>query len=57
MVEIWNKTRGYVSVISLILLIGTQGALELGDISIGQAITRSIVLLIIFYISVKKYFD
>lgn len=45
-----------ISFLSLLMIIGTAGALELGDISIGQAIIRSLLLLVIFYKSSKKYF-
>ena len=44
-----------VAVISLLYVIGTMGALELGDIGIGQATIRSVIGLIVFYYSSKKY--
>lgn len=45
-----------ISFLSLLMIIGTMGALELNDITIEQALIRSIILLVIFYKSSKKYF-
>lgn len=45
-----------ISFLSLLMIIGTMGALELNSITIGQALIRSIILLVIFYKSSKKYF-
>jgi len=45
-----------ISFLSLLMIIGTVGALELNNITIGQALIRSAILLLVFYISSKKYF-
>lgn len=45
-----------ISFLSLLMIIGTAGALELNNITIGQAVIRSVILLLVFYISSKKYF-
>ena len=45
-----------ISFLSLLMIIGTAGGLETGDLTIGQAVIRSIILLLVFYISSKKYF-
>jgi hypothetical protein len=38
------------------MIIGTAGALELDNITLEQAIIRSVILLLVFYISSRKYF-
>lgn len=45
-----------ISFLSLLMIIGTAGALELNNITIGQALIRSTILLLVFYISSRKYF-
>lgn len=47
--------RGIISILSFLFVIGTAGALELDNITIGQAIIRSVIGLTIFYISSRKY--
>ena len=49
--------RGIVCFLSFIFVLGTVGALEMDNITIGQAIFRSIVGLSIFYFTSKKYWD
>lgn len=45
-----------ISFLSLLMIIGTAGALELNNITIGQAVIRLTILLLVFYISSRKYF-
>lgn len=49
--------RGLISFLSFFFVLGTVGALELDNITMGQAIYRSIIGLTIFWLSVKKYID
>lgn len=46
--------RGMVGFISFIFLVGTAGALELGNIGIGQAIIQSSIASAILYICTKE---
>lgn len=47
--------RKIISFLSFLFVIGTAGALELDNITMGQAIFRSIIGLTILYISSRKY--
>ena len=46
--------RKIIAIISLFMLIGEQGNLELGADLTLQSIIKSIILLVIFYLAVKK---
>lgn len=45
-----------ISFLSLLMIIGTVGNLEMNIITIGQAVIRSTILLLVFYISSRKHF-
>lgn len=49
--------KGLISFLSLLMIIGTAGALELSSITLGQAFIRLVLLLVIFYKSSKNYFN
>ena len=46
-----------ISFLSLLMIIGTIGALEIDNILFGQAVIRTAILLLVFYISSKNAFD
>lgn len=49
-----KKLRGVINFISFMLLLGTAGDLELDRITLIQAVIRSMIFMLIFYISRKK---
>ena len=46
-----------IELISILFLIGTVGALEIGNIGIGQAIIQASIALAILYIKTKERSD